>query len=238
MLYWLRTILLFPVLAIQALRARKHALILPEPTGSRDGETGDGPLLRLLICGDSAAAGVGADRQDIALLGQLVSALSAQRKVRWRLEARSGATTRATLTYLRKIDADHVDVAATSLGVNDITSGAGLKRWLEEQRQLRQVLRERFGARLIVVAGMPPVHLFPALGQPLRWHLGLRAREFSAALEMQLAEEQDCRFVHLSVSDDANDMAADGFHPGPRIYSLWANEIAKIVHAYEPLQRP
>ena len=237
MLYWARTLFLLPVLAVQALTARRRALILPEPPGERTGETGAGPILRLLIGGDSAAAGVGASHQDHALLGQLVAALQDQHSIRWRLEARSGATTQSTLMHLKKITPETVDVATTSLGVNDVTSGVGLNRWLSEQNELRQLLRERFGARLIVVAGLPPVHLFAGLPQPLRWHLGLRAKQFDAALARQVSKESDCRFIPLNVTDDVSAMAEDGFHPGPLIYSLWATKIAEHVRAGWPSPR-
>ncbi|NNF51310.1 MAG: SGNH/GDSL hydrolase family protein [Gammaproteobacteria bacterium] len=229
MSYWLRTFALLPVLAAQAISARRRALILPEAAGERSGVTGTGPSLRLLISGDSAAAGVGAKHQDQALLGQLVSALSDRHTVRWRLEARSGATTQSTIAHLMKQAADDVDVATTSLGVNDITSGVGLRQWLARQAELRDLLRARFRCRLILVAGLPPVHLFPGLPQPLRWHLGLRARQFDSALAQQLANEPDCAHVPLNVSDDASEMAEDGFHPGPSIYSLWAGLVAEEV---------
>lgn len=231
MLYWLRTAVLSPVIGVQALRARREALILPEPPGERSGEAGNGTLLRLLICGDSAAAGVGVEHQDNALLGQLVSALRSTHTVRWRLEARSGATTRSTLIHLLGIPAGEVDVATTSLGVNDVTSGARLRPWLRNQAELRQLLRDRFGARLIIVAGLPPVHLFPGLPQPLRWHLGLRARQFDMALQRDVEKEPDCQFVSLNVSDDADAMAEDGFHPGPLVYTLWAGMVAERVRA-------
>ncbi|EEX09439.1 hypothetical protein SL1157_1477 [Ruegeria lacuscaerulensis ITI-1157] len=51
---------LLPLLAAQALMVRQRALRLPEPSGPREGRQGRGPRLRLLIVGDSSAAGVGA----------------------------------------------------------------------------------------------------------------------------------------------------------------------------------
>ncbi|NNF68024.1 MAG: SGNH/GDSL hydrolase family protein [Gammaproteobacteria bacterium] len=211
---------------------RKQALILPEPPGDRRGETGSGPLLRLLIVGDSAAAGVGANSQDQALLGQLVIALGESFTVRWQLEARSGATSLSALSDLKSTPACEFDVVTTSLGVNDITSGARLDGWLRRQAELRDVLRLRFGVRLLVVAGLPPMHLFPGLPQPLRWHIGLRARQFDAALEQDINTEPDCAYVSLNVSDDSSAMAADGFHPGPPIYTLWASLVADQVRKH------
>jgi hypothetical protein len=32
------------------------------------------------------------------------------------------------------------------------------------------------------LSGLPPMHRFPALPQPLRWYIGSRARDFDRAL--------------------------------------------------------
>ncbi|NIP82235.1 MAG: SGNH/GDSL hydrolase family protein, partial [Gemmatimonadetes bacterium] len=51
---------LAPILVAQGLFVRWRTTRLPEPPGDREGVTGAGPPLRLLVAGDSAAAGVGA----------------------------------------------------------------------------------------------------------------------------------------------------------------------------------
>jgi hypothetical protein len=59
MVYRLAAVALAPVLLLQGLRVRLVTPRLPEPPGPRAGSAGQGPALRLLIAGDSAAAGVG-----------------------------------------------------------------------------------------------------------------------------------------------------------------------------------
>ena len=90
--WWLITLLCWPLLLWQGKRVRKLALHLPEAAGPRSGVSGDAqlPPLRLLICGDSAAAGVGVTLQDDALSGQLVSLLAPHYRVQWQLEAQTG----------------------------------------------------------------------------------------------------------------------------------------------------
>lgn len=235
MLFWPRTILLAPLLLWQGLGARRRALLLPEPPGDRSGIVGTGPALRLLVVGDSAAAGVGAAHQREALLGQTVALLEDQYSVAWRLEARSGATTASTLRHLEQLPRNQFDIATTSLGVNDVTSGARLGNWLSQQAALRSLLRTRFGVRHIIVAGLPPVHLFPALPQPLRWHLGLRAREFDRALQAAVTDTPDCSFIALPATGEITDMASDGFHPGPNIYARWAEVLVQEVREAVPI---
>ncbi len=221
--------LLWPVILIQGLAVRARVPRLPEPVGDRLGQSGEGPLLRLLIVGDSAAAGVGAAHQDEALLGQLVARLAQRRRVAWRLEATTGDTTARTFERLRALPAAPYDVAVTSLGVNDVTGMVGLRTWLRQQAELRRLLREKFAVRQIIVSGLPPMHAFPALPNPLRWHLGTRAMQFNRALETSLREDDTAVFLEVRFTDDTGLMAEDGFHPGPGVYREWAKRVAGLI---------
>ena len=69
-------ILLLPVLLGQAVFVRRRYVALAEPAGDRRGKAGQGPLLQLLILGDSSAVGVGVTTQQQALLGGLLAHLS------------------------------------------------------------------------------------------------------------------------------------------------------------------
>lgn len=226
------TIALGPILFLQGRRVRRTVPRLPEPPGPRSGTVGRGPPLRVLIAGDSAAAGVGAPAQDQALAGHLVAALQDDFRITWRLEARTGATTADTLARLGSLDAGPFDVLVTSLGVNDVTRGVDLSTWLGQQRELLRLARDRFGISAAVVAGLPPVDGFPALPQPLRWYLGRRARQLTRHLRDLLAAEPDAHFLGLRFSLDPSLMAEDGFHPGPEIYRGWGQRAAAIIREH------
>ncbi|MEL6705955.1 MAG: SGNH/GDSL hydrolase family protein [Bacteroidota bacterium] len=236
----LAKLVLGPVLLAQGKRVRRVALKLPEPPGDRAGTVGSGPPLRLLVVGDSSAAGVGAPSQDEALLGQTVAALAGDVAVEFRLIARTGATTAGTLKKLRGTEPAAFDVALSALGVNDVTAGVGLRDWLDQQQALAAVLRTRFGVRHHIVSGLPPVHTFPALPQPLRWYLGTLARRFDAALRLWTDGEPSVTYVAMAEGDAVPPdwaermgdlMASDGFHPGPQIYAHWGAEVARAVRA-------
>src|SRR5262252_594380 len=107
-------IALSPLLIAQALRTRSRVPQLPEASGARDGVHGRGGLrLRLLIAGDSSAAGVGVATQDDALAGQLLPLLAqrCEASVRWTLCARTGLTTAQTLQLLRDAPVPVSDLA-------------------------------------------------------------------------------------------------------------------------------
>jgi lysophospholipase L1-like esterase len=218
-----------PVLLVQGRRVRRETPVLPEPSGPREGVTGEGPLLRLLVVGDSAGAGVGADSQDEALTGRLVARLAGRFRVEWRLVARTGATTASTIRDLERAEAFATDVVVTSLGVNDVTGDVGVAKFLARQGALFALLRGKFGARLILATGIPPMDRFPALPQPLRWYLGARARELDRALQDCLPDGTGAEYLALKGELDAAHMAADGFHPGPAVYEAWGAAAAERI---------
>ena len=234
MKHQLITLLLGPLLLAQGWLVRRNTPVLPEPGGPRVGETGSGPGLRVLVIGDSAAAGVGAGHLDEALLGQIVQRLSDDYTVTWQLAAKTGATTLSTIDDLTALAPQKFDVIVTSLGVNDVTSGVSLADWLERQRLLREHCFAHFDAGIIVNAGLPPVHGFPALPQPLRWYLGSRASQFDMACERALENESNVHYLSLRFSEDVSFMASDGFHPGPEVYSEWATRVVEIIRAHAP----
>ncbi|UWP92632.1 SGNH/GDSL hydrolase family protein [Aliiroseovarius crassostreae] len=223
-------LLLSPLLTWQALKVRKSARVLPEPPGHRSGVFGQGPALNLLLTGDSSAAGVGAPTQHQALSGQLAQALGVSYTVHWHLIARTGNTTRSTLPLLKSQTPEYVDVALVVLGVNDITTQTPLRNLLRCRAELYRHLREDWGAKRVIVAGIPPLGAFPLLPQPLRWFLGLQARRFDRALAQQAAELR-VDYMPFDVPMTPEMWAEDGFHPGPNTYQLMGERVAaQIMH--------
>lgn len=232
--YPLASVALAPVFALQSRYVRRIAPRLPEPPGPRSGIRGAGPALRLLIVGDSAAAGVGAASQDEALSGRLVDELARTFRVSWMVVARTGATTAGTARHVARRSADEYgafDVAVLSLGANDVMRGRALGQWLEDMGEVTTILRERFAVRHILLSGLPPIHAFPALPQPLRWHLGAAARRFDRALTAWVRSQPNCEHVPIELSSGTELFAADGLHPGPQLYQRWSTELARRIRA-------
>tara|TARA_R110002020_G_scaffold358559_4_gene570933 strand:+ start:12099 stop:12812 length:714 start_codon:yes stop_codon:yes gene_type:complete len=230
------TLALSPVLLFQAVQLRRRALRLPEADGPRDGIAGDGPVLRILIIGDSSAAGVGVATQDLALAGQLAAALGPLHCVHWQLIASTGATTPTTLAELEARTLPAADIVLVVLGVNDVTRGGPMAGWLATHARLRNLLRKRTGARHLYIAQVPPLGAFPLLPDPLRWVLGRRAQRFDAALRAALQSETDTTYVPLPDTLNPGDMAEDGFHPGAVIYAEWAKEMARRIISDGPFR--
>ena len=222
---------LAPLLLLQGVYVRKVTPRLPEPPGPRSGDIGQGRPLRLLILGDSAAAGVGATTQSDALSGQLLQKLSGSHWITWRLWAANGRTSAQCLALLDAHDAEPFDAAVLSLGVNDVTSGVSLSTWQAQQQQLADLLCGKFAVKRILFTALPPMHHFPALPQPLRGVLGARAKTFNRALQAFVMTRDDCRLLKFDAPMQAEFMAADGFHPSAFTYGLWADQAAQALTA-------
>ncbi len=229
---WVQRLLflsLAPLLVVQGKYVRAVTPRLPEPSGPRAGREGNGPVLRLLIAGDSAAAGVGVDHQEAALSGRLVGALGMHFDLRWHLIAQAGYTTRDLIKRLEHEPAMSFDVIVVSLGVNDITATIRTDAWLAQQRHLTTLLRQRYGSRHVLLSSVPPMHEFRALPQPLRWLLGARARRFNAALTAAVREWPGCELLPIAMPSQPEALASDGFHPGSLAYRHWASQLADRV---------
>lgn len=224
-----------PLLLAQGIWVRRVTPKLPEAEGAREGVAGaampESEPLRLLIVGDSSAAGVGATRQEEALAGRLSAALAGigHGAVRWRLVARTGVNARELRALIDEARPDAFDLALIVVGVNDVTGTRSTRAWLSDLDALAARLRRISPEGRLVASGLPPMHRFPALPQPLRAFLGARARAFDAALASWAVERASALHVPLPDMADPAFAATDGFHPGPGAYAIWARTLADAI---------
>lgn len=217
--------LLSPVLVPQAAWVIARAQRLPEAAGPRVGRAGSGPPLRVLIIGDSSAAGVGVTTQTDALAGQLEQRLSARFTTTWTLIAKTGATTGSTLAHLRTHAPVAADVAVLIHGVNDTTRLVPVATFAADHTALRALLRDTWNVPRLISCAVPPVGHFPLLPWPLRRVLGQHAARLDGALRQVAGPDH----LPFDMPMDTRLMAEDGFHPGPRIYSAWADRLAARI---------
>jgi lysophospholipase L1-like esterase len=229
MSYQLAAMGIAPVLVAQALYVRCVTPRLPEAAGARHGVEGAGKSLRLLIVGDSAAAGVGVKSQGSALSGRLASMLAPRFHLSWRLIAKTGHKVHDVLNHIESVPQETFDVAVVSVGVNDVTHGTSLRKWRVLLSQLCERLHSRFGIQYVFLTSVPPMHEFPALPLPLRWYLGKRAASFNEAMRHLTDKSEKWDYVQPEFPLTGEFMAADGFHPGSAAYSIWAEQMAAAI---------
>ena len=232
---------LFPLLIAQGKHVRATALKLPEAAGERQGVAGAGRVgLRVLIVGDSSAAGVGVGSQDDAFAGQLAQALAERTgaAVGWQLVATSGHTARDAARALAGATLAPADLLVTAVGVNDVVSQTRPAQFLRSLDEIHALAVTRAQVTHSWHCGLPPMGTFPLLPQPLRWMLGRDAAHLDEALACHL-EGQTAR-LHLPLpeaprlpgKDDSTPegwMARDGFHPGLLGYRQWGRQVAEAI---------
>ncbi len=231
---------LLPLMALQGRHVRRITPVLPEAAGATAGAfAAEGVPVRLLVLGESTAAGCGVSDHSQGMGGQLAAALSQQldRPVTWRVVGRNGVTAKVTRQQLLPlVPLEPVDLVAVLLGVNDTKNLTPTRRWQADVRRLLCDLRIRVGPAKLLVSAVPPMGSFPALPSPLRQFLGLRAALMDAALRAVLAQLTDAAWAGPIGPLPPETFCADRFHPGAEGYAQWAEALA--AHAAALLLRP
>jgi len=190
-------------------------------------------VLRVLIAGDSSAAGVGVAHQDQSVAGHFVRTLRRHHAgpIAWSLRARSGLTTRGVHDMLAAEPPAEVDVAVVITGVNDVIELLTPRRAVAHRAALADWLLAERRARHVVFAPLPPMHRFPLLPEPLRTVMGDDARRHDLAQARWAATRRDVSHVEITLDLDADSMASDGFHPGEPVYRRCGEALALHVAA-------
>lgn len=245
----LQALLLFPWLLAQGRRARQNTPRLPEAAGQRhgvalpaDGAAGVQPL-EILAIGESPVAGVGVDLQEQAITAQLAQLLARQwqRPVRWQAVGKNGATVRDALAAIHtgtmSLPTSQVQVLLVAFGVNDTTSFHRSDRYRRDLQALFAQLEQRLQPQLTILSGVPPVHMFPALPQPLRHVLGQKAHVLNAVARQLAQQRPHTIFVPVTDGGGAPELLAhDGYHPSIAGVRLWAQQLAQAVVTCLPIR--
>jgi lysophospholipase L1-like esterase len=219
----------------QARRVRKRMPSLPEARGERSGlelAADATDLVRLLVVGDSTAAGVGVAHMREALPPQLAAILAERRgcPVAWTVSARTGATASFTARELVPGAPFGQDISVVLVGVNDALRMTPRRTWRASMDRLVDALQEhvRPGGQ-IVLAGLPNLGQFRTFPQPLRAVLGWHGR----GLDRELRQIARCRPVVTRVAMPPVSwpemFAKDRFHPNAAAYRALAAHFAAAL---------
>lgn len=231
--------LTLPWLLAQGRHVRRTIPRLPEAAGAHEGVCrpgnglNPGAPLQMLAIGESPVAGVGVATQEQAITAQYASLMAVymRQPVHWRAFGKNGATVADALTYLipliRELKTARTDIVLIAFGVNDTTAFHGAHRYRRDLSRLIATLDSLLQPRLFVVTGVPPLHLFPALPQPLRLVLGMKARVLSRVAQQLTQSHPRAIYVPVQRSTGAQElMAVDGYHPCAAGVHLWARQLA------------
>lgn len=228
-LLWTGCLFLAPLLFIQGVMTRKQALQLPEAAGLRSGGD-EGPLI--LVLGDSVVAGVGVATTDQALPAQLAAALTRNTSgaFRWRALGSNGHRLQDVLLALQQVQFldEKPDLIVINVGVNDVSKLTSLTRWQLQLTTLVSEVKQKFAVPLVLL-GLPPMHVFPLLPQPLRFALGIRARMLDHSLRRIAGLLPDVFFVGTDIPMQREFMAVDGYHPSAAGVVRWCEGLADEI---------
>lgn len=232
-----------PVLALQGRRVRARTPDPVEAGGPRHGRLpGAGAPLRLVVLGESTAAGVGVARQEQGIAGALAGMVAREtgHRVAWWVLASSGATTERIAGELAP-GLDRVPspgIVVVAAGVNDLLRLVPLPTFERRTRTLVRAVRGRAPDATVVLSGMPPFARFPRLPEPTRTVLGRRAAAMDTRTGAVAADSPGVVHVPLEVPLDgppghrSHWFAADGFHPSALGYRAWARRLLPFAIAH------
>jgi lysophospholipase L1-like esterase len=218
-------LLLSPVLLVQARKMRRVIPILPDAATPWSGSLDAPDPVRLLVLGDSTAAGVGARTQDDALPGNIARELHTHwgRGSTWNAIGENGATARDIVDrYLSSATVAEYDLIFLSIGANDALHIRSRGAFRRDVRCILRRLRARNPEALILVSSLPAFFRFESLPNPLRWILYLHSSSLEAAARRVVAGEPGVIMSPPPPPYTAGFFASDQFHPSASGYHDWA----------------
>ncbi|WP_109506941.1 SGNH/GDSL hydrolase family protein [Nocardioides speluncae] len=227
------TTALLPVLLAQGLLVRRRTPRLPEAASTAGtAGTGTGDVRRLVVVGDSLAAGVGLADHRESIAGLLAERWAERDEVSvaWRVLAQTGLTAGEVAGLVDPAALADADLVVLSVGVNDTKDLHSRKRWRRELGDLLDALLEAAPAADVLLIAIPPMRAFPALPRPLADALGARAARLDEDGEaVAAARGPRVRRIDLSLPDDDGLFANDGFHPSTVIHAALASRALELV---------
>lgn len=194
--------------------------------------------LRLLVLGDSIAAGLGAERRKETLGARLAIRLAkaTHRPVRLRTEAVVGAESSDLPGQLARLEEGYrADIAVIVVGGNDVTHRVPVSTSVRHLETVVDALQAR--GIPVVVGTCPDLGALRAVPQPLR-SLGGRASRQLAAAQRDAVVRRGAHAVSLAhvvgpffVSNPEEMFSLDRFHPSPLGYKRTAQAMLPSVLA-------
>ena len=223
---------LAPVLLMQARKARASIPRLPEAALPWTGSLPGADLIRLLVLGDSTAAGVGVESQNEALPGSFAQEFGDRfdRGTAWTAIGENGASSRDILErFIDEATTGRYDVVFLTVGANDALGLRSRRAFARDVREIVRRLREVNPDALLLVSLMPRFDRFRSLQSPLRWNLALHAASLDDAARAAVRGVDRVFALPKPPPYTPTFWATDLFHPGPSGYREWAEFVLDTV---------
>ncbi|WP_432979961.1 SGNH/GDSL hydrolase family protein [Dactylosporangium sp. CA-233914] len=233
-------VLFYGLVLGQALLARKTIPQVISPPPRADGVFGahfDGEPVRLVVLGDSSAAGYGAEGPSETFAAAVAAGLAEQlrRPVRMRCLAVVGAESKGLPPQVEVALRQRPDIAVISIGGNDVTHRVSIptavRHLVRAVRTLRQAGIE------VVVGTCPDLGTIRPIQPPLRWLARRWSRQMATAQTIAVVEAGG-RTVSLGdllgelfYAEPDRMFSFDRFHPSGAGYLAAAQAVLPTVVA-------
>ncbi|WP_336055249.1 SGNH/GDSL hydrolase family protein [Nitratireductor sp. CH_MIT9313-5] len=232
----------FPVYAWQGIGVRLRTPRMLPPQGPvRHRIEGKDPAVRLLVIGDSSAAGVGIADNSHGLPSQLARliALRHDRAVTWRAAGFNSATSGQLRDHVIPNLADenwtHIVLV---VGTNDAKNYHTIPRFKREFGGLLYALRAKWPEALIVWSPIVNMRQMPALPPLLGKILAIRAELVNRKGTLLCQERGVVPALPLPIDDPEQGFAEDGFHASAAGYRAWAEHLLHYMEERRQVDRP
>ena len=183
--------------------------------------------LRLLVLGDSTAAGVGVSSQDEGLPGHLGRALHRHtgRGVAWRAVGENGATTHDIVKrFLAEAVTEPADPVFLSIGANDAIHARTTGAFRRDLGRILRTLGAAMPEATILMSSLPVFGLFMTFPEPLRTVLFRHSRNLERVAR-PIVTRDTRRMMSRNHPPPYSDefFATDEFHPSSAGYRDWAD---------------
>ena len=220
-----------PFLYLQGQYVRRKVGRLPDASGELHGKfAGGAESVKLLVLGESTAAGVGASTHETGLAGQFAKFLGEKigKSVEWQVVGKSGITVKRTIAELVPLIPDEkFDYIMLALCGNEVLSLRSPRAFRRDMRRLIAILKEKNADATFFMTNAPAIRLSPILPFPIKFILGhlsamhdANAREFTA--------EMTRVFYFHQPSSVPEDFFADGIHPSEKGYTVWSKRMIEF----------
>ena len=218
--------LALPVYVWQGLAVRRSSIRMAPPVRPANVEIeGEGDELRILVVGDSSAAGVGVSDFNHSVAGRLPHLLAkkTKRPVSARTSGNNSATAGQILNHVvPNLEFTRLDYIVINIGTNDAKNFHSGKRFCKEFGGLLYALQAKFPGAQIIWSGLIDISNIPLLPSPLNKILGIRSRVIRKNGKI-LCYERGALAPETNWRPVRENFAEDGFHASSQGYEEWAD---------------
>jgi len=182
--------------------------------------------LRLLVIGDSTAAGVGVDHADLGLGGRLAEAVAARtgRSVEWVAAGRNGATARdLRRRFLKPSLAHPTDLVFLTVGANDALAMRSARAFRRDICWIIERTFEAYPHAALLMSSLPAFFRFQLLPDPLKRSLYRHSQALEREARALVAAQPRAHMSPPPPPYTEGFFAVDDFHPSAIGYKDWAD---------------